>query len=297
MIYFTDCAFKAGRKAMTRLSTRVSFKKEPTVLNVRKQRRDKLETIIMARMDSLTRGLPAVTREGLPAWKRVLDLVFVAASAPVTILIGGGVALLVLCGSPGPVFFRQRRVGYKGGHFVCLKFRTMHVDSETDSHRGYTTELIKSDTAMTKLDAKKDPRVIPLGSLIRATGLDELPQLLNVLRGEMSLVGPRPCIPYEYEVYTEEQKMRFNAAPGLTGLWQVSGKNRTTFNRMIELDVEYSQKKTLWMDIKIIAKTLPALIAQCRDIREARRIGRKQQVKHSSTSSPVADMGKPVQSL
>jgi lipopolysaccharide/colanic/teichoic acid biosynthesis glycosyltransferase len=248
----------------------------------------------MARMDNQSSALPLVSKVGLPTWKRALDLAFLAASAPVAILVGGGVALLVLCGSPGPVFFRQRRVGYKGGQFVCLKFRTMHVDSETDSHRGHTTEMIKSGTPMTKLDAKKDPRVIPLGSLIRATGLDELPQLLNVLRGEMSLVGPRPCIPYEYEVYTEEQRMRFNAVPGLTGLWQVSGKNRTTFNRMIELDVEYSEKKSLWMDVKIIARTLPALITQCQDIRSVRKNAKAKQAKQSS---PVAAIGKPVQSL
>lgn len=253
-----------------------------------------LDTKVMARIDNQTSAVPQIPKAGLPPWKRALDLVVVVASAPVAILFGGGVALLVVCGSPGPVFFRQRRVGYKGGQFVCLKFRTMQVDSETDSHRGYTTEMIKSGTPMTKLDAKKDPRVIPLGSLIRATGLDELPQLLNVLRGEMSLVGPRPCIPYEYEVYTGEQRMRFNAVPGLTGLWQVSGKNRTTFNKMIELDVEYSEKKSLWMDIKIIAKTLPALITQCLDMRAARKNARAKQSKQPSS---VAAIGKPVQSL
>lgn len=198
----------------------------------------------MARLDSQKRRVEKSLSAVLPAWKRALDLAFIAAAAPVAAIIGGGVALLVFCGSPGPVFFRQRRVGYKGSQFVCLKFRTMHVDTSVDSHKDHTTELIKAGTPMTKLDARKDPRIIPFGSLIRSTGLDELPQLINVIRGEMSLVGPRPCIPYEYEVYTADQRKRFDAVPGLTGLWQVSGKNRTTFQKMIDLDVEYSKKKS-----------------------------------------------------
>jgi exopolysaccharide production protein ExoY len=118
---------------------------------------------------------------------------------------------------------------------------------------------------MTKLDAKHDPRVIPLGSVLRATGLDELPQLINVLRGEMSIVGPRPCVAYEYAMYEAWQKRRFDAVPGLTGLWQVSGKNRTTFHQMINLDIEYSERANLWLDLKIIFKTVPALVQQCCD--------------------------------
>ena len=101
---------------------------------------------------------------------------------------------------------------------------------------------------------------------MRATGLDELPQLINVLRGEMSLVGPRPCIPYEYELYEPWQRRRFDAVPGLTGLWQVSGKNRTTFDQMIQLDIEYSERLSLWLDLKIILKTFPALWQQCLDL-------------------------------
>ena len=122
---------------------------------------------------------------------------------------------------------------------------------------------------MTKLDAQNDPRLIPLGALLRATGLDELPQIINVLRGEMSFVGPRPCIPYEYERYQPWQRRRFDAVPGLTGLWQVSGKNRTTFNEMIRLDIEYSERLSLGLDLKIIFRTLPALLQQCLDISRA----------------------------
>src|SRR6266487_3685390 len=186
-------------------------------------------------------------------------------------MLGAVVALVVGCGSSGPIFFRQRRVGYKGREFICYKFRTMHVGAETDSHRGHATQLIKSDTPMTKLDARRDPRLIPLGAALRATGLDELPQLVNVLRGEMSIVGPRPCIPYECEDYSSWQWERFDTLPGLTGLWQVNGKNRTTFNEMINYDITYARNKSLWLDIKIIARTIPALVAQVRETRASRK--------------------------
>ena len=201
----------------------------------------------------------------LPLWKRALDLGIIFLFSPLLVLVGGIIALLIKLGSSGPVMFRQQRVGYKGQQFLCYKFRSMKVDAETDSHRGHTTQLMKSEAPMTKLDARKDPRIIPFGSILRSTGLDELPQLINVMRGEMSLVGPRPCIPYEYERYEPWQRRRFDAVPGLTGLWQVSGKNRTTFNQMIRLDIKYSERVSLWLDIKIILKTVPALVIQCYD--------------------------------
>ncbi len=124
---------------------------------------------------------------------------------------------------------------------------------------------------MTKMDLKGDPRLIPFGAVLRATGFDELPQLVNILRGEMSLVGPLPCLPYEYEKYTEYQKHRFDALPGLTGLWQVSGKNQTTFSEMIQMDISYAKHKSLWLDLKIIARTIPALISQLVQFRLANR--------------------------
>jgi lipopolysaccharide/colanic/teichoic acid biosynthesis glycosyltransferase len=187
------------------------------------------------------------------------------------LILGVGVALVVICGSRGPVFFRQRRVGYKGREFGCYKFRTMHVNAETASHRDHFCQLMESEVPMTKLDARNDPRLIPLGALLRATGLDELPQLINVVRGEMSLVGPRPCIAYEYERYQPWQRRRFDAVPGLTGLWQVSGKNQTTFNEMIRLDIEYSERASLWLDLQIILRTLPALWQQCLESRAQKR--------------------------
>ena len=202
---------------------------------------------------------------GLPLWKRALDLALIVAVLPGLLILGVGTALVVLCGSRGPVLFRQRRVGHKGREFDCYKFRTMQADASTKPHRDHFRQLMGSEVPMTKLDARRDPRLIPLGNLLRATGLDELPQLLNVVRGEMSLVGPRPCIPYEYELYKPWQRRRFDAVPGLTGLWQVSGKNSTTFNEMIRLDIEYSERVSLWLDLKIILKTLPAIGQQCRE--------------------------------
>jgi lipopolysaccharide/colanic/teichoic acid biosynthesis glycosyltransferase len=208
---------------------------------------------------------------GLPVWKRALDLAFILAMAPGLVILGAGVAFLVFCGSREAVFFRQRRVGYKGREFTCYKFRTMRVDAEVATHCDHFRQLMESDVPMTKLDARNDPRLVPMGAALRATGLDELPQLINILRGEMSLVGPRPCIPYEYERYQSWQQRRFAAVPGLTGLWQVSGKNRTTFNEMIRLDIEYSERKSLWLDLKIILKTFPALWQQCLDSRAQKR--------------------------
>jgi exopolysaccharide production protein ExoY len=207
----------------------------------------------------------------LPWWKRALDLSLLLVCLPGLLLLGSLVALVIKLGSPGPVFFRQKRVGFKGQQFVCFKFRTMSVNAETESHRQHLQELIKSQARMVKLDERKDPRLVPCGSLLRACGLDELPQLLNVFRGEMSLVGPRPCIPYECEAYEPWHMQRFDAVPGLTGLWQVSGKNRTTFDQMVKLDIEYSRRLSFWADVKIIAKTLPALWRQYADVQAAKR--------------------------
>ena len=206
----------------------------------------------------------------MPRWKRGLDITLILLLSPGLLLLGALVALLVKLGSSGPIFFRQKRVGFKGREFVCYKFRTMLVNAEAESHRRHTQELIRSKNPMVKLDARRDPRMIPLGSVLRVSGLDELPQLFNVLRGDMSLVGPRPCIRYECEAYEPWHWQRFDAVPGLTGLWQVSGKNRTTFDEMVRLDIDYSRRLNLWLDLKIISRTIPALWGQYCDMREAR---------------------------
>ena len=222
----------------------------------------------------------------VPFWKRALDVSVILLTSPATLLVGVVVALIIKLGSRGPVIFKQERVGHKGQRFVCFKFRTMHVGAETVSHQGHTAQLIKSAAPMTKLDAIKDARIIPFGSILRATGLDELPQLINVLRGEMSIVGPRPCVGYEYEMYEEWQKRRFDAVPGLTGLWQVSGKNRTTFNQMINLDIEYSEQSNLWLDLKIMLKTVPALVIQCCDQRAKRKLAQQANQQAQVVSQP-----------
>jgi lipopolysaccharide/colanic/teichoic acid biosynthesis glycosyltransferase len=211
------------------------------------------------------------------------------AALPVLLPLVTVIAVVTKISSPGPVLFKQTRIGLRGKQFLCFKFRTMKMNAETTSHQAYLTELIGSNAPMVKMDAKKDTRLIPGGWLLRATGLDELPQIINVLRGEMSLVGPRPCIPYEYENYTIVQKRRFASVPGLTGLWQVSGKNKTTFSQMIYLDIKYANTKTLWLDLKIMIMTGPALLQQVIETRMSRKApaaGSPQTKSQTTTQSP-----------
>jgi lipopolysaccharide/colanic/teichoic acid biosynthesis glycosyltransferase len=198
----------------------------------------------------------------IPSWKRILDLTIILFGLPIWLIVMIAVALWIKAVSFGPIFYRQQRVGHRGRKFMMLKFRTMKVDVETISHERYLEWLIKADSPMTKLDASGDPRIIRGGRILRAMGLDELPQLLNVLRGEMSLVGPRPCTLYEFPRYQEWQQERFNAPPGMTGYWQVHGKNKTTFTEMTQMDIAYARKMSLWLDLEIMLRTLPAVIGQ-----------------------------------
>ena len=207
----------------------------------------------------------------VPRWKRVIDLVCCAVALPAFAIATFFVAIIMSISSPGPIFFRQERVGFQGRRFKLYKFRTMHVGAATSAHQAHFAQLIKSNAPMLKMDAKRDTRLIASGWLLRASGLDELPQIINVMRGEMSIVGPRPCIPYEYEQYSADQRQRFRTVPGLTGLWQVSGKNRTTFDRMIELDVAYARRKSFWLDCAIIARTPLSICIQIVDTWRARR--------------------------
>jgi lipopolysaccharide/colanic/teichoic acid biosynthesis glycosyltransferase len=206
----------------------------------------------------------------MPIWKRTIDIAFGLAAAPLLGVCALLVAIMHRIFSPGPLFFLQERVGYQGRRFKICKFRTMGCGADTQDHQAYFQQLIGSNAPMEKLDSQGDSRLIPGGWLLRASGLDELPQLINVLRGDMSLVGPRPCLPAEFAAYLPAQRLRVNATPGLTGLWQVSGKNRTTFEEMIRLDIEYLQIRTFWLDLRIVLRTLPALAAQIRDTRIAR---------------------------
>jgi exopolysaccharide production protein ExoY len=218
-----------------------------------------------------TFGLSERTRTGIPTWKRCLDfliLVFgLPAVLPMMLIIGGLIKLV----SRGPVFFKQERIGYQGRPFTCLKFRTMHVGADAAVHQQHVQRLMNNNLPLTKLDLKGDRRLIPFGSLIRASGLDELPQLINVLRGDMSVVGPRPCVRFEYEHLLPWHHHRFQTPPGLTGLWQISRRGGTSFTKMIELDIEYVVKKSPWMDVSIIFQTVPAVFSQITESLAARR--------------------------
>jgi lipopolysaccharide/colanic/teichoic acid biosynthesis glycosyltransferase len=211
------------------------------------------------------------THFGLPRWKRVLDVAAILMALPLLLPVAIVIGTIIRVVSPGPILFKQERIGFRGRRFMCLKFRTMRCGAETATHQGHLQQLMDANVPMIKMDATGDARIIPLGRLLRSSGLDELPQLINVLKGEMSLVGPRPCLAYEAAKYQAWQMERFNAVPGLTGLWQVSGKNRTTFTRMMQLDIEYSRAKSLGLDLKIIFKTVPALLIQMWDTRLRRK--------------------------
>ncbi len=202
------------------------------------------------------------TSQRVELWKRCLDIVCVILALPLLVPIAFAIGLLIKLVSPGPVLFKAHRVGLNGNLFYCLKFRTMKVNADTSNHQQYTAQLIQNpDAPMVKLD-NKDARIIRFGRMIRAAGLDELPQLINVLRGEMSLVGPRPSLPYEHKNFLPWHRRRCDTLPGLTGLWQVSGKNNTTFERMMELDIWYARNRSLALDLAIISKTPYAIVKQ-----------------------------------
>jgi lipopolysaccharide/colanic/teichoic acid biosynthesis glycosyltransferase len=196
----------------------------------------------------------------VPVWKTCLDvpgsIILIVLLSPLFVLM----AVYIKAVAPGKVLYRQKRVGYRGNLFTFFKFRTMHENNNPDAHREYLKELIKSGEPMEKLDGGRDPRIIPGGKILRKMCIDELPQLFNVLRGDMSLVGPRPCIPYEAEEYLRWHAHRFDTMPGMTGLWQVSGKNKLSFEQMIRLDISYAKRMSLWLDLKILLLTGPAII-------------------------------------
>ena len=206
-----------------------------------------------------------------PFWKRALDVLIASAGLIILSPLLFLTALLIKAVSPGPVIFKQERVGRLGRKFYCWKFRTMHMGADPVVHQHHFDSLMQTDVPMTKLDRRNDSRVIPFGKVIRASGIDELPQLYNVLCGDMSFVGPRPCIEYEYNNYLGWQKRRFDARPGLTGLWQVSGKNRTTFTEMMRLDISYGRRPSIWKDVRIVLRTPPAVVREVRDILNAGR--------------------------
>jgi lipopolysaccharide/colanic/teichoic acid biosynthesis glycosyltransferase len=211
------------------------------------------------RVASLPIGEVGVPNRYLP-FKRALDILL---SVVLTILFAPlmlAIALGILLASPGPVLYRQMRVGKDGVPFRMLKFRSMQIQNDPDLHRQYVQKLIKDNTqprgiGKANLKMSADPRVTGIGKYLRRFGLDELPQFFNVLKGEMSIVGPRPPLPYEYEVYADWHKQRMTALPGITGTWQVLAHNTVAFDEMVKIDVQYVQNMNLWTDLKIMVLT------------------------------------------
>ncbi len=194
-------------------------------------------------------------------WKRPLDLglglMLLLLALPAIVLL----AMLVVLESPGSPFFRQERVGWGGARFRMWKLRSMRVDCDESLHREAAADWFAGRARSDRYKSLTDPRITRVGRLLRRSNLDELPQLFNVVRGEMSLVGPRPAIPYELAHYQPAYLGRLRARPGITGLWQVSPRERLSAAEMMQLDLRYVREASLWLDLKILAMTLPALVA------------------------------------
>jgi lipopolysaccharide/colanic/teichoic acid biosynthesis glycosyltransferase len=214
------------------------------------------------------------------ACKRILDILVAGSLLLVLLPVMALIALLIVLDTPGPALFRQKRVGlqprmvrgqrtYEVGTFVIFKFRTMYRGNDSEAHRRFVQAYIRNDekemadqqggeTQVQKL--VNDVRVTRLGRFLRKTSLDELPQFLNVLRGEMTLVGPRPPIPYEVDMYESWHHKRLWAVPGITGLWQVTGRSSVGFDEMVKLDLEYIEQQSLGLDLKILFMTPLAVV-------------------------------------
>ena len=226
-----------------------------------------------ADLDQLLKELAARTRKRkrrsmrLVAWKATV--VFSYALKRLIDIVGSGLGMIVLSPlfiaialavkltSKGPVFFCQTRVGRYGRHFKFWKFRSMRIDAES-MKKSLMSENASGDGVIFKM--KKDPRITPVGRFIRKFSIDELPQLWNVLKGDMTLVGPRPPVPSEVAEYTLEDRKRLNVIPGLTCTWQVSGRSEIPFREQVRLDKEYIRTHGFWNDLKILAKTVPAIL-------------------------------------
>lgn len=213
--------------------------------------------------------MEALWREPFPKWKRALDVLVAAVGLSLFLPLGCCIAAYIRFASPGPVYFLQERVGYLGRRFTIYKFRTMHANVDTIGHRKHMETLIAEEGVsasgnggrpMEKL--QDDDRIIPGGNFLRKSHLDEVPQLWNVLRGEMSLVGPRPPIAYEVNAYCQWHTARLDAVPGMTGLWQINGKNQTTFREMVRYDIRYARERSLRLDLTILVYTALLVVKQ-----------------------------------
>ena len=190
--------------------------------------------------------------------KRFFDIVLSLLALIVLMPFFVILAIIIKITSPGPIFFVQTRVGYFGRHFRFYKFRSMYQDAE-QRKQALLAQNQSADGVIFKM--KHDPRITPIGLIIRKTSIDELPQFFNVLFGDMSLVGPRPPLPAEVQQYTLEDRKRLNVKPGLTCLWQIRGRSDIPFKEQVKLDKEYIQSNSLWQDLKILIQTIPAIIS------------------------------------
>lgn len=200
--------------------------------------------------------------------KRVLDVIAALIGLILAAPLAAIIAILIKLTSPGPVLFKQVRVGKDGREFVLYKFRSMYVGSDDSRHREYIKLFIEGrDEELRKLQGDKklykmtsDDRVTPIGKFLRRTSLDELPQLINVLRGEMSMVGPRPHLPYEVELYKDWHRRRLEGMPGITGWWQIHGRSRVPFDEAVRMDLWYLEHQSLILDIRIMLRTITKAI-------------------------------------
>lgn len=214
---------------------------------------------------SQTRNEPMFRERAEAILTRLLDVAVAAVALLVLLPLLIAIALAVRLTSHGPAIFRQARVGKDMRSFSLYKFRTMRPDAADAPHRRYIQALMASDDEPRNGNLYKlvvDDRITGIGRILRSWSLDEIPQLLNVLRGDMSLVGPRPVLAYEVELYPEAYLRRFSVKPGLTGLWQVSGRSERTYHEMIALDIEYAQRRSLRLDLAILIKTVPTVLTR-----------------------------------
>lgn len=196
--------------------------------------------------------------------KRVLDLVAATMGLLIAAPLAAVVALLIKFSSPGPVLFKQIRIGRNSKEFMFYKFRTMRVNNDDSQHRKYMKLFIEGNAEELKeFNGRKkiyklttDDRITPIGRFLRRTSLDELPQLLNVLKGNMSMVGPRPHIPYEVGLYKDYHHRRLQGTPGITGWWQIHGRSRVTFDKSVEMDIWYLEHQSLLLDVRIMFRTI-----------------------------------------
>jgi exopolysaccharide biosynthesis polyprenyl glycosylphosphotransferase len=248
---------------LTGRNSGVEFRIAPTLFNCLPSKTE-IDQIGALPMVTLFRSpLSQIARIAKRASDLLIALLAIAILSPLWLIV----ALLIKLGSRGPVFYKQERVGMDGRVFLCYKFRTMRVEADDQVHREYQRRYIKGqpDTNLGNDERpvyklRSDPRVTSIGRVLRRLSVDEFPQLFNVLRGDMSIVGPRPPIPYEVEDYELRHRKRLDMKPGITGLWQVSGRNRLPFEEMVRMDLYYIENWSLLLDLKIILQTLPVMV-------------------------------------